>query len=104
MADRKGYRWQCESCPGLLDFRDVVRQGPLGFLWHLSSTDWDQDLLLQKCPTCTERRLRIVYWFPREKEEEVRVTQIVGRRGLDREEDDYLPMLWEVVPRGKPAT
>jgi hypothetical protein len=91
----KGYWWECENekCGATSEFQEICETKSIyGFIWDvLLPSDWDQTLLLRKCPQCNETSARIAYKFPRLEELLFRVVHIVGF--LDAK-DNYLPMMW----------
>jgi len=98
-----GYWWQCEKCKAKFEFDQIGGANSIaGFIRDvLLPSDWDQSLLLQRCPTCGENSARITYDFPRKKNPLVfRVVNIVG---LDFP-GTYLPMMWGSYEVTDPAT
>ena len=91
------YWWKCGACAATAAFGDVSRSpGIAHFIWdELVPTNWDQSLRLLACPGCGGEHLRITYEFPRKDRVELTLVRAVG---LDPNDDDYVPMMWETVP------
>jgi hypothetical protein len=89
-----GYWWQCIKCRKEAEFRDI-RQGTgiVPFIQDkMIASDWDQGLLLRKCPHCGRRTFRITYEFPG-REITLQVVHIVGLNPTKKR--DTVPMMWE---------
>ncbi len=88
------YWWECEECEHEYGFNEVTKsKGIVTFIWdELLPSNWNQDLLLKRCPNCNNDHLRLAYLFPRSDTLRLRVIHIVG---LDIREQKYLPMMWE---------
>jgi len=92
-----GWWWECEKCSKTFDFQHVCdSENIASFIQDKLRKNWNQDLLIQKCPKCRSRTLRIAYEFPREKREHFRVYHIVGI--VDGE---FIPMMFETKGRPK---
>lgn len=92
-----GWWWQCEQCGKKTEFRDVNPSGGIvTFLWEeLLSSNWNQDLLLQKCSECRKDSMRITYEFPNRRDPvTVQVLHIIGLPPSE----DVLTMMWETFP------
>jgi hypothetical protein len=95
-----GYWWECEeNCGYTSDFNTVAGCGIVAFFWDILSVTWDENLLAKVCGKCGKKSLRITYEFPRKEKEVIRVHRVVGLRV----DDDYLPMMWEGVPKSSPG-
>lgn len=92
------YWWECESCSKSMTFPKITNsKGIVHFIWDvLTTSDWDQNYLKQKCMHCGENSARIAYDFPSAKKITLRVVHIVG---LAPSEKNYLPMMWETYPK-----
>jgi len=102
MADeRTGYWWQCNECSSQYDFTEVTNsKSTAAFIWdELLPAGWDQSLLTQSCPECSQQTLRITYAFPRANREVIQAIHVVGLTPY--EGDTYVPMIWETSAAGK---
>jgi len=90
------YWWECEECMSKHEFPEVTEsKGITHYIWDvLIPSDWDQSLLVKKCPSCGKNKLRIAYIFPRSEETHLFVKHIVGLGPFD----EYVPMMWETIP------
>jgi hypothetical protein len=88
------YWWKCMSCACARTFAQTLGTNSIhGFLWNtLLPSDWEQELLVRKCPECREFSLRIAYEFPRQRTSVVTVYHIVGA-----DKGNWMPMMWETT-------
>lgn len=91
------YRWQCESCGALSDFREACNcRGIAHYIWDvLIPSSWDQSKMLLTCSKCNKQSMRITYEFPRRDKVLLQVIHIVGLGPID---GIYIPMMWETKP------
>ncbi len=90
-----GYWWECKDCG------EKTKLLMARFVWdELRPSSWDQNLLVKQCLHCgKEKAMQIKFEFPRKHRTVLTLVQAVG---LDSDDDDYLPMMWETIPDSEP--
>jgi hypothetical protein len=80
-ANIPAYWWECLNCDAEFEFGEIAesRRGIAHYIQEvLIPSDWDQTLLIKKCPKCGNEALRIGYIFPRAEETQLLVKHAVG--------------------------
>jgi hypothetical protein len=97
--EKTGYWLQCDCGYDGAKYSQVTGcNSAAAYIWDRVRVNWDQALLLMRCPECKQPSLRITYAFPRKDREVVQVIHIVGLH-LD---GDYTTMMWESRPLSNP--
>jgi len=97
--EKAGYWLQCDCGYDCAEYSQVTGcTSAAAYIWDRVRVNWDQALLLMRCPECKQLALRITYAFPRKDREVVQIIHIVGLC-LD---GNYTPMMWESRPLSRP--